>query len=128
VECIKNACTVIEVLAEGAPCSFPSGPVSVCDEGLTCDSPGVGSAGHCVPALRVGDSCDPSALESTECGLGRYCDVPSGTCKSTDNFGGPGCVQSTECVSFDCDRAANTCASAPAVLSRETCLGAPQEP
>ncbi|RYZ01451.1 MAG: hypothetical protein EOO73_35550 [Myxococcales bacterium] len=123
VECIKNACTVIEVLAEGAPCSFPSGPVSVCDEGLTCDAPGLGATGHCVPAPQEGEACDASALESTDCGLGRYCDVDSATCKVTDNFAGPGCSQSTECVSFECDRIANTCAPAPAVLSRETCLG-----
>lgn len=128
VECIKNACTLIEVLAEGAPCSFPSGPVSVCDDGLTCDAPGLGAAGHCVRTPIVGDRCDSSVLESTECGLGRYCDIASSTCKITENFGGSGCAQSTECVSFECDRIADSCAPAPAVLSRETCLGATAPP
>lgn len=123
VECIKNACTVIEVLAEGASCSFPSGPVSVCDEGLTCDAPGLGGAGQCVRAPQAGDACDASVLESTECGLGRYCDIESATCKVTENFGGAGCEQSTECVSFECDRIGARCEPAPAVLSRETCLG-----
>lgn len=128
VECIKNTCTLIEVLAEGASCSFPSGPVSICDDGLTCDAPGLGSTGKCVRAPQVGDACDAAVLESTECGLGRYCDVESATCKITENFGGPGCVQSTECVSFECDRIANECAPAPAVLSRDTCLGTTPDP
>src|SRR5260221_1759267 len=38
VECVKNVCQVIEVLAEGAQCPFPSGSVSVCDDGLACDA------------------------------------------------------------------------------------------
>ncbi len=128
VECVKNVCQEIAILDEGAECAFPSGPVSVCDEGLTCDAPGLGTTGHCVKAPRSGDACDPSSLGSTACGLGSYCDAASGSCKVAENLGGPGCRQGTECVSFECDRLASECAPAPAVVSRSTCLGAPQEP
>jgi hypothetical protein len=128
VACIKNVCQAIEVLDEGAECPFPSGPVSVCDDGLTCDAPGPGVTGHCVKAPSTCDACDASTLESTECGLGSYCDAGSETCRRADNFGGSGCSQGTECVSFDCDRIANSCAAAPAVLSRAECLGTPQTP
>lgn len=124
VECIKNVCTIVEVLGEGAECPFPSGSVSVCDEGLTCDAAGLGVTGHCVKAPKSGDTCDPTSLESTECGLGSYCDSASATCKLTDNFGDAACTQSTECVSFDCNRIDQKCAPAPAVLSRETCVAA----
>lgn len=123
VDCIKNVCQTIELLGEGAECPFPSGSVSVCDDGLTCDAPGLGSTGHCVKAPAEGDACDASSLESTACGLGSYCDASSQTCKVAENRGGPSCTQSTECVSFDCDRLAHECAPAPAVLSRETCVG-----
>jgi hypothetical protein len=128
VECIKNVCQKIEVLEQGAPCPFPSGSVSVCDDGLSCDAPGLGTTGHCVKAPATGDACDPSTLESTECGLGSYCDVEAASCKLAENLGGTGCLQSTECVSFECDRIGNSCAPAPAVLSRATCLGALPEP
>lgn len=123
-ECVKNKCVVIEILAEGAECQFPSGSVSVCDEGLACDAPGLGATGHCVKAVAGADTCDASVLEGTDCGLGSYCDQESATCKVAANLGGSGCAQSTECVSFDCNRLANECAPAPAVLSRDTCLGA----
>ncbi|HEX2873559.1 MAG TPA: hypothetical protein VHP33_20010 [Polyangiaceae bacterium] len=63
-------------------------------------------------------------LEGTGCGLGSFCDPESATCKIAENLGGNGCGQSTECVSFECNRLANECAPAPAVLSRDTCLGA----
>jgi hypothetical protein len=128
VECVKNVCQEIEVLNEGAPCPFPSGSVSVCDDGLTCDAPGLGATGHCITAPAPGDACDASSLESIACGLGSYCDAASETCKVAENLGGSGCAQGTECVSFECDRIANECAPAPAVLSRSTCLGAPQTP
>jgi hypothetical protein len=128
VECVKNVCQVIEVLPEGATCPFPSGSVSVCDDGLACDAPGLGATGQCVRAPSSGDACDASSLESTACGLGSYCDGASETCKLADNFGGSGCSQGTECVSFECDRIGNECAAAPAVVSRATCLGAPQTP
>ncbi len=49
-DCVKNVCQVIEVLNEGAECPFPSGSVSVCDDGLACDAPGLGTSGHCVKA------------------------------------------------------------------------------
>lgn len=126
VACIKNVCQPLAILDEGAECPFPSGPVSVCDDGLTCDAPGVGSTGRCVVAPRAGEACDPSQLESPACGLGSFCDAASETCKVAENFGGPGCSQGTECVSFDCDRIADTCAPAPAVVSRAECLGTPE--
>jgi hypothetical protein len=122
-ECVKNLCVAIELLPEGAPCPFPDGSVSVCDAGLACDAPGLGSEGVCVRAIATGDTCDGSVLEGTECGLGSYCDLESLTCQVTENRGGTGCAQSTECVSFDCDRLANECAAAPAVVARDTCLG-----
>ena len=123
-QCVKNKCEVVEILAEGAMCPFPSGSVSVCDEGLACDAPGLGATGHCVRAVAAGDTCDASVLEGTDCGLGSYCDPESAVCKLAENLGGSGCGQSTQCVSFDCNRLADECAPAPAVLSRDTCLGA----
>jgi len=128
VACIKNVCQTIEILGPDAECPFPSGPVSVCDGGLTCDAPGLGTTGHCVAAPRAGEACDSSTLESAACGLGSYCDPDSSTCRLAENFGGNGCAQGTECVSFECDRIADTCAPAPAVLSRTECLGAPDTP
>lgn len=128
VECVKNVCQHLAVLEEGAPCAFPSGAVSVCDEGLRCDAPGFGATGHCVKAPRAGDACDATTLESTACGLGRYCDAESETCQIAENRGGPGCSQGTECVSFECDRLASECAPAPAVVSRDTCVGRPDAP
>ena len=128
VDCVKNLCQVIEVLAEGAECPFPSGSVSVCDDGLACDAPGLGTTGHCVKAVATGETCDASVLEGTDCGLGSFCDPASATCKVTTNLGGAGCAQSNECVSFDCNRLENTCEIAPAVVSRDTCLGMPVAP
>jgi hypothetical protein len=122
-DCIKNVCTVIELLPEGAECPFPTGPVSVCDAGLTCDAPGLGGSGHCVPAVPTNQACDGSVLEGIDCGLGSYCDPEASVCKSAENRGGEGCRQSTECVSFDCDRSRHECADAPAVVARDTCLG-----
>jgi hypothetical protein len=122
-ECVKNRCVTIELLAEGARCPFPDGAVSVCDVGLACDAAGLGTEGVCVRALATGASCNGSVLEGTECGLGNYCDLETATCQVTENMGGSGCAQSTECVSFDCDRLAGECAAAPAVLGRDTCLG-----
>jgi hypothetical protein len=127
-ECIKNVCQVSEILAEGAPCPFPSGSVPVCDAGLSCDAPGLGTEGVCVKAVASGASCDASALEGTECGLGSYCDPDTAQCAVATNKGGDGCSQSTECVSFECDRIKDQCAPAPAVLSRDTCLGPPLAP
>jgi len=127
-ECVKNVCRVVEILAEGAECPFPSGSVSVCDDGLACDAPGLGTSGHCVKAIAPGITCDASVLEGTDCGLGSFCDPETALCKVASNAGGNGCAQSNECVSFDCNRIANECAPAPAVLSRDTCLGMPQAP
>jgi hypothetical protein len=127
-ECIKNVCQVIEILPEGAACPFPSGPVPVCDAGLSCDAPGLGIDGRCVKAIPTGAACDASALEGTECGLGSYCDPDTAVCVVASNKGGPNCAQSNECVSFECDRLANECSAAPAVVARDTCLGSPLEP
>jgi len=123
VDCIKNVCQVIEILPAGAECPFPSGSVSVCDDGLACDAPGLGSSGHCVKAIGTGEACDASMLEGTDCGLGSFCDPATATCQVAKNLGGAGCSQSNECVSFDCDRLGNACAAAPAVVSHDTCLG-----
>jgi hypothetical protein len=128
VACIKNVCQTIEVLGEGAECPFPSGPVSVCDDGLACDAPGAGTTGHCVRAPTTGEACDASTLESPACGLGSFCDATSATCQLAQNYGGSGCAQGTECVSFSCDRIAGSCAAAPAVLLRTECLGPAQTP
>lgn len=122
-ECVKNVCVAIQLLPEGAPCPFPDGAVSVCDVGLTCDAPGLGTEGACISAIATGEACDGSKLEGTECGLGSYCDGETSTCQVTENMGGQGCSQSTECVSFNCNRLANECAPAPAVVDRATCVG-----
>jgi hypothetical protein len=100
----------------------------VCDEGLTCDAPGLETEGHCVKVIAIGEACAGGMLEGTECGLGNYCDQQTSQCKLTENLGGNGCGQSTECVSFDCDRTAHECAPAPAVISRDTCLGPAPQP
>lgn len=128
VECVKNVCQVVEILPEGAACPFPSGSVSVCDDGLACDAPGLGASGRCVKAVAPGATCDASILEGTDCGLGSFCDPETAECKVASNTGGNGCSQSNECVSFDCNRIANECAPAPAVLSRDTCLGPAPSP
>jgi hypothetical protein len=127
-ECVKNVCQVNEILTEGATCPFPSGSVPVCDAGLACDAPGLGTEGVCVKALASGESCDASALEGTECGLGSYCDAETASCTLATNKGGSGCSQSTACVSFECDRIKGECAPAPAVVSRDACLGPPLAP
>jgi hypothetical protein len=127
-ECIKNVCQVSAILGAGDPCPFPSGSVPVCDAGLACDAPGLGTKGICVEALASGASCDASALEGTDCGLGSYCDVQTAECAVATNRGGNGCAQSTECVSFECDRIKSECAPAPAVVSRDVCLGPSLQP
>ncbi len=126
--CVKGVCQIVEILPEDAECSFPSGDVSKCDDGLTCDAPGLGVTGHCVKAIAEGASCDASVLEGTDCGLGSYCDPETAACKLTSNLGGAECAQSNECVSFDCNRSVHECAPAPAVLSRDTCLGEAEQP
>lgn len=126
--CVKNVCRTIEILPEGAACPFPAGSVSVCDDGLTCDAPGLETMGHCVKVIPLGETCNGGMLEGIECGLGNYCDAATSQCMPTENRGGTGCSQSTECVSFNCDRGAKECAPAPAVVSRETCLGPPEQP
>lgn len=123
-QCEKNVCRVIEILPEGAECPFPSGSVSVCDDGLACDAAGLGTSGRCFKAVATGASCDASVLEGSDCGLGNFCDPETAQCQVTVNTGGKGCSQSNECVSFDCNRIADECAAAPAVLSQGTCLGA----
>lgn len=127
-ECIKSVCQVIEILPEGATCPFPSGSVPVCDAGLACSAQGLGAEGTCVKAVETGGNCDASTLEGTDCGLGSYCDPQTAKCTVATNAGGAGCSQSNECVSFECDRMESQCAPAPAVVSRDTCLGSPLEP
>lgn len=122
VDCVKNVCVSIAILPEAAPCPFPSGAVSVCDDGLACDA-ARGELGECVRAIPTGGACDGSRLESTECGLGSYCEPSSSTCLLSTNMGGRGCDQSNECVSFECDRLADECSPAPAVVSRQSCVG-----
>lgn len=124
-ECIKNVCQVNEILAEGAPCPFPSGSVPVCDDGLACDAPGLDSEGVCVKAVATGARCDAEVLEGTDCGLGSYCDPESAKCAVASHQGGDSCAQSNECVSFECDRIKSECGPAPAVIARDTCLGPP---
>ena len=128
VECVKNVCQAIELLPAGAPCPFPSGAVPVCDGGLACDAPGLGTEGTCVQAVQTGASCDASMLEGTECGLGSFCDPDTAKCAVASNLGGRDCAQSNECVSFECDRIASECSPAPAVLARDHCLGSPLAP
>ena len=120
--CLAGSCHVLEVLGEGAPCVFQSGAVSTCDEGLYCtatlDEPGV-----CAPAIPIGTACSGELADSS-CGFGNYCDSVDKTCKKTVNLGGPSCKQGLECVSFDCDRTTEICAPAPAIVSKDQCLGA----
>ena len=120
--CLGGACRVLEVLAEGQACPFQSGAVSTCDAGLFCtttlDAPGV-----CAPAIATGTACN-GELADPSCGFGNYCDSAEKTCKKTVNLGGPSCKQGLECVSFDCDRTTEICAPAPAIVSRDQCLGA----
>jgi hypothetical protein len=119
--CSKNQCKVLEILAEGAACELSNGDVSICDTGLYCtatvDGPGV-----CKAVTPLGASCQ-GLLEDPECGLGNYCDPQALGCKVSVNAGGPSCQQGLECLSFQCDRVAQTCAPELATVSRTTCLG-----
>ncbi|HWZ87411.1 MAG TPA: hypothetical protein VNW92_01140 [Polyangiaceae bacterium] len=119
--CVAGTCSLLEILPDGADCPFQSGDVSTCDTGLYCsatqDQPGV-----CTAALALGATCS-GILGDPSCGFGNYCDSADRTCKKTVNFGGPSCKQGFECVSFDCDRTTAVCASAPAVVTEEQCLG-----
>jgi len=121
--CIRGTCRVLEVLVEGAACPFQSGTVSTCDLGLYCtttiDEPGV-----CARASAEGAACS-GKLGDASCGFGNYCDPVDQRCRQTVNLGGPSCRQGLECVSFDCDRASELCAPAPAIVSASECFGAP---
>jgi len=121
--CIAGTCRVLEILSVDVACPFQSGAVSTCDTGLYCtttqDTPGV-----CAPVLALGAACS-GVLGDPSCGFGNYCDSVDKICKQTVNLGGPSCMQGFECVSFDCDRESSICAPAPAVVSVEQCLGAP---
>ena len=110
--CVHNVCTVIEILAEGAACPYPNGDVSTCDTGLYCTATGQGEVGVCELATPDGAACNP-ILQNPECGLGHYCDLDAAVCRTAVNLGGPSCSQGTECVSFLCDRLAETCEEAP---------------
>jgi len=106
--CVAGRCRALELLAEGAECPYPNGEVSVCDAGLYCTARERDEIGVCAPATAPGDACDPVAL-NPECGLGSYCDLEAGVCRSAQNYGGPSCEQATECVSFECDRIIGEC-------------------
>jgi hypothetical protein len=119
--CVEGVCRTIELLPEGATCPFPNGDVSTCDLGLYCTASAPDETGTCVPATAEGDMCDPVFL-NMECGLGSYCDLTEAVCKKATNVGGPSCSQDTECVSFVCDRAAQTC-STPLTTAASLCGG-----
>lgn len=117
--CIAGTCRVLELLAEGAECPYPNGEVSVCDAGLYCTTTARDGTGVCAPVTPLGQPCQAVPL-NPECGLGSYCDLADGVCRSATNFGGPSCEQGPECVSFDCDRITGEC-TAPLATVAELC-------
>lgn len=114
--CVRNVCTLIEILPEGAACPYTNGDVSTCDVGLYCTAAAQGETGRCEPATPDGEACNP-VLQNPACGLGHYCDLDAAVCRKAVNLGGPSCSQGTECVSFLCDRLAETCEAAPSTAS-----------
>jgi hypothetical protein len=117
--CVSGSCRLLELLQQGAECPYPNGEVSVCDQGLYCTTTERDQLGSCAPVTADGEACDPVAL-NPECGLGHYCDLADGVCRSATNFGGPSCEQGPECVSFDCDRISGECA-VPLATVAELC-------
>ncbi|HEV8245055.1 MAG TPA: hypothetical protein VGP93_04780 [Polyangiaceae bacterium] len=106
--CVAGKCQLLEILPEGATCPYPNGEVSVCDEGLYCTTTERDVSGVCQRATAQDEPCDPIPL-NPECGLGRYCDLDAGVCRSATNFGGPTCQQGPECVSFICEQVSGEC-------------------
>lgn len=115
-DCVQGVCRERRMLAEGEACPYPNGNVSVCDAGLFCTAVERDEVGSCEPATAEGAACDP-VTPNPECGLGRYCDLTDGVCKKAVNFGGPGCAQDTECVSFICDEFTGVCSDAPSTVT-----------
>ncbi len=107
-DCIQGVCQEVRYLAEGDLCPFPNGNVPVCGTGLYCTAVERDEIGRCEPATAEGAACSAVKL-NPECGLGRYCDLADGVCRTAVNFGGPTCQQDTECVSFICDELIDTC-------------------
>jgi hypothetical protein len=120
--CVHGVCSKIAILQEGDECPYPNGDVSICDLGLYCTAVDPGTTGTCVPATPIGAECAPEFL-NVECGLGAYCDLTDGICMKATNLGGPSCTQETECVSFSCDRVAQTCR--PPISTAASLCGAP---
>jgi hypothetical protein len=116
VECQKGLCTVIRHLGEGEPCEYVRANIPVCGPGYYCTAPDRGEFGTCEAATPEGAGCNP-ILQNPECGLGYYCDQVDAVCRKATNFGGPSCVQGTECVSFVCDRETETCEDAAPLAS-----------
>jgi hypothetical protein len=114
-ECVQGVCRERSFLAQGEPCPYPLGNVSVCGPGLYCTALARGETGSCEPATAEGEACDPVPM-NPECGLGRYCDLTDGTCRLAVNFGGPSCEQDDECVSFVCDGVTGECRDAPSTV------------
>jgi hypothetical protein len=110
----QPTCQVLEILGEGAECRFPNGDVSVCDVGLYCTTTERDVLGTCAPAVPEGQACDRDVPQNPECGLGSYCGTGDGLCHRAENFGGPGCTQGAECVSFTCQApgSSGTCTEA----------------
>jgi hypothetical protein len=117
--CVTGTCRVLTLLKEGEACPYPSGEVSVCDEGLYCSAAALGETGECRVATAGGDACDPVPLNA-ECGLGSYCDSLDGLCHKADKLGGTSCEQAAECVSFNCDRIIGECTT-PLATVAELC-------
>jgi hypothetical protein len=107
-------CQVLAILPERATCPYPNGEVSVCDTGLYCTTTERDVNGTCAPAVPEGEACDREVPLNPECGLGSYCGLDDGLCHRATNFGGAGCGQATECVSFNCRMSAEggTCTEA----------------
>jgi hypothetical protein len=121
--CVSGKCRTIAILGEGEACPYPNGDVSTCDLGLYCTADDPGETGTCEAATPEGEACDGDEFLNVRCGLGSYCDLVDGVCKKATNLGGPSCTQDTECVSFHCDRAAQTCTE-PTSTAASLC-GAP---
>ncbi len=106
--CVQGRCREIRMLSEGEGCPYPLGDVPLCDVGLYCTASQQGETGRCEVATAEGAGCDPVMLNQA-CGLGSYCDLELGVCRTATNFGGPSCSQGTECVSFLCDGVTGSC-------------------
>jgi hypothetical protein len=116
VDCVGGVCVVIRHLAEGEPCEYVRPEIPVCGPGLYCTAADKGLFGTCERATAEGGACNP-VLQNPACGLGYYCDQDAAVCRKATNFGGPSCVQGTECVGFVCDRETGDCLDAAPLAS-----------